>query len=99
MADERWLARRKELFGDDIIEQSDEESVDEFIGRIRELETGSDPHHEKRRTLIEEATFAVGNPTLELDFRDSQDAALWNMRHSLGLTPMIRRLISGRNGI
>ena len=98
MADERWLARRKELFGDDIIEQSDEESVDEFIGRIRELETGSDPHHEKRRTLIEEATFGVSNPTLNPDFRDSQDAALWNMRHSLGLTPMIRRLISGRNG-
>ncbi len=96
MADERWRARRDKLF-DGIIEQSEDESVDQFIGRIRELETGTDPHHEKRRTLIEEATFSVSNPTVQPDFRDSQDAALWNMRHSLGLTPTIRRLISGRN--
>ncbi len=96
MADERWRARRDKLF-DDIIEQSEDESVDQFIGRIRELETGTDPHHDERRTLIEEATFSVSNPTVQPDFRDSQDAALWNMRHSLDLAPMIRRLISGRN--
>ena len=98
MADERWRARREELFGDDIIEQSDEESVDEFIGRMRELETGSDPHHKERRALIEETTFGLSNPTLKPDFRDSQDAALWNMRHSIGLEPTVRRILSGRNG-
>ena len=57
MTDERWRARREELFGDDAIEQSEEESTDEFIGRMRELETGTDPHHNERRTLIEAVSY------------------------------------------
>ena len=98
MADERWRARREELFGDDIIEQSEDESVDQFIGRIRELETGTDPHHDERRTLIEETTFDLSMPTLGHDFRDTQDARLWKMRHSIGLEPTLRRIISGGKG-
>jgi hypothetical protein len=98
MADERWRARRTELFGDDLIEQSEEESVDEFVGRLRELETGTDPHHGERRSLIEETTFGLSMPTVGHDFRDSKDAALWGMRHSIGLEPTVRRLLSGRNG-
>jgi hypothetical protein len=98
MADERWRARREELFGDDIVEQSEDESIDQFIGRMRELETGTDPHHDKRRTLIEETISDLDMPTVGHDFRDPQDATLWKMRHSLGLSPMTRRILSGRNG-
>ncbi|MDP7092507.1 MAG: hypothetical protein QF448_06880 [Candidatus Thalassarchaeaceae archaeon] len=97
MADERWRARRDKLF-DGIIEQSEDESIDQFIGRMRELETGTDPHHDERRTLIEEITFDLSMPTLGHDFRDTQDATLWKMRHSIGLEPTIRRIMSGRNG-
>lgn len=98
MADERWHARRTELFGDDLIEQDEEESVDEFIGRLRELETGTDPYHNERRSLIEETTFGLSMPRVSRDFRDSKDATLWGMRHSIGLQPAVRRLLSGRNG-
>ena len=98
MADERWRARREELFGDDIIEQSDEESLDEFIGRMRELETGTDPHHDERHTLIEETISGLKLPLGGHDFRDAQDAAVWKIRHSIGLEPTIRRIASGRNG-
>ena len=98
MADERWLTRREELFGDDSIEQGDEESLDEFIGRMRELETGTDPHHNERHNLLEETISGLKQPIGGLHFRDTQDAAIWKIRHSIGITPTIRRIMSGRNG-
>jgi|GEM_PF-5180093 hypothetical protein len=98
MADERWRARRDELFDDGDIEQNEDESIDEFIGRLRELETGTDPHHEDRHTLLEETVFDMSVSTPDRDFRDTQDASLWGLRHSIGTEPTVRRILSRHNG-
>ena len=93
MSDEEWLARKGKLFPDGNFEQGLYEGLDEFIGRLRELEDGEDPFKGERRTLGEETVMAMSTVPGGFPFRDERDHELWSQRNVLWLQPSKRRFL------
>ena len=82
MTDKEWLARKKAVFGDTMIRKTDADGIDEFIGHLREVEDGKDPHAGKRRTLAEETLLELSmRPPPETKFRDNRDRQLLSLIH------------------
>ena len=74
-----------------MIRKTDADGVDEFIGHLREVEDGKDPHAGKRRTLAEEMIRELSTrPPPETKFRDNRDTELWTKRHFLWAPPSLR---------
>jgi len=72
--DRHWQARKERLFPDGRIQISPYDSLDQFIGRLRELEDGMDPHAPRRSHPAEEIFVKMSNG----DWRDERDLALWH---------------------
>lgn len=91
MTDKEWLARKKAVFGDTMLRKTNADGVDEFIGHIREVEDGKDPHAGSRRTHVEEMTRTLSmRPSPGIEFRDQRDRELWAKRHFLWMPPSLR---------
>ena len=92
MTDKEWRARKKAVFGDTMIRKTNVDGVDEFIGHLREVEDGKDPHAGSRRTLAEEMVQTLSTrPPPGIEFRDQRDRELWMKRRFLGMPPSLRR--------
>ncbi len=68
-----WQVRKERLFPDGS-RRSLDDSLDQFIGRLRELEDGMDPYAPRRNHATEEVFVRMQNG----DWRDERDLALWN---------------------
>ena len=91
MTDKEWLARKKAVFGDTMIRKTDADGIDEFIGHLREVEDGKDPHAGERQTPAEEMIHALSmRPPPETKFRDTRDREWWAKRHFLWAPPSLR---------
>ena len=91
MTDKEWLARKKAVFGDTMIRKTDADGVDEFIGHLREVEDGKDPHAGERRTPAQEVIRTLSpRPSPGMEFRDQRDSELWAKRHFLWMPPSLR---------
>tara|TARA_Y100001949_G_C15919450_1_gene300520 strand:- start:198 stop:524 length:327 start_codon:yes stop_codon:yes gene_type:complete len=93
MNDTEYHARKKKLFPDGVFEQGLYEGLDQFIGRLRELEDGKDPFKGKRRTLGEETVMAMSTVPGWASFRDERDRELWSQRDLLWLMPSKRKFL------
>ena len=54
--DKEWNARLQSLFGETGIRKQDSESVDNFVGRLRELEDGEESlknFRERNRSILD----------------------------------------------
>ncbi|MBF84987.1 MAG: hypothetical protein CL489_11050 [Acidobacteria bacterium] len=91
MTDKEWFARKKAVFGDTLIQKTNADGMDEFIGHLREVEDGKDPHAGDRRTHGEEVGLAFSmRPPPGTEFRDRRDRELWTNRHFLWAPPSLR---------
>ena len=93
MSDKEWLVRKGKLFPDGGFDQGLSEGLDEFIGRLRELEDGKDPFRDERQMLAEEAVMALSTTPGRPSFRDERDRELWNQRNVLWLMPSKRKFL------
>jgi hypothetical protein len=73
-----WGKRKTKLFGA-FIAKSNDESVDQFIGKLRELEDAKDPYADQRMPSEEETFAEVMSGKYGLKFRDERDRELYYM--------------------
>ena len=93
MSDKEWLVRKGKLFPDGGFDQGLSEGLDEFIGRLRELEDGKDPFENERRPLAEEAITTMSTTPGRPSFRDERDRELWSQRNVIWLMPSKRKFL------
>ena len=77
--DRHWRGRKERLFPDGF-KRSLDDSLDQLVGRLRELEDGMDPFAPRRDHAAEEFYVRMENG----DWRDERDLALWNHWQSGG---------------
>jgi len=82
--DAAWRKRRDMLFPDGRIKKTHDETPDQFVGRLRELEDGMDPFHPNRRNHIMDDWHYTTQPTISLEtpvegWRDERDQELWTL--------------------
>ncbi len=97
MSDGAWQKRFNKIFPNMLYpEKSFGESIDQFIGKLRQLEDGNDPHAKDRMPINVEYSLNAVYDYYERPFRDQRDQQLWE-EYSFGqlsLTPSLRKTIS-----